>query len=124
MVRNPPPHQPPPKKKNCDRNMQNLQIYFTSLFLMCMAQNVHNCMRMLIYNTPFIHVYNLYPNELTFFMSSITFSVCSTHLVAKLGMSKGRGKQWQTTPKNLPRNAACQSHTGRLTGLWFLPKQA
>jgi hypothetical protein len=25
------------------------------------------------------------------------------HLVAKVGMSKGRGKQWQTTPKNLPR---------------------
>jgi hypothetical protein len=44
------------------------------------------------------------------------------HLAAKVGMSKGRGKQWQTTPKNLPRNAACQSHTGRLTGLWFLLK--
>ena len=25
------------------------------------------------------------------------------HLAAKVGMSKGRGKQWQTTPKNLPR---------------------
>jgi hypothetical protein len=25
------------------------------------------------------------------------------HLVAKVGMSKGREKQWQTTPKNLPR---------------------
>jgi hypothetical protein len=25
------------------------------------------------------------------------------HLTAKVGMSKGRGKQWQTTPKNLPR---------------------
>jgi hypothetical protein len=25
------------------------------------------------------------------------------HLVAKVGTSKGRGKQWQTTPKNLPR---------------------
>ena len=25
------------------------------------------------------------------------------HLAAKVGMSKGGGKQWQTTPKNLPR---------------------
>jgi hypothetical protein len=25
------------------------------------------------------------------------------HLAAKVGKSKGRGKQWQTTPKNLPR---------------------
>jgi hypothetical protein len=24
------------------------------------------------------------------------------HLAAKVGMSKDRGKQWQTTPKNLP----------------------
>ena len=31
------------------------------------------------------------------------------------------GKQWQTTPKNLPKGAAYQSHTGCLTGLWFLP---
>jgi hypothetical protein len=38
------------------------------------------------------------------------------HLVVKVGMSKGRGKQWQTAPKNLRRNAACQSHTGRLMG--------
>ena len=36
-------------------------------------------------------------------------------------MSKGGGKQWQPTPKKLPR---MQSHTGRLTGLWFLPKPA
>jgi hypothetical protein len=25
------------------------------------------------------------------------------HLAVKMGTSKGRGKQWQTTPKNLPR---------------------
>jgi len=25
------------------------------------------------------------------------------HLAAKVGTSKGKGKQWQTTPKNLPR---------------------
>ena len=27
----------------------------------------------------------------------------SRHLAAKVGTSKGGGKQWQTTPKNLPR---------------------
>jgi hypothetical protein len=25
------------------------------------------------------------------------------HLAAKVGTSKGRGKEWQSTPKNLPR---------------------
>jgi hypothetical protein len=44
------------------------------------------------------------------------------HLAAKVGTSKGKGKQWQTTPKNVPRNAACQSQTDRLTGLWFHAK--
>jgi hypothetical protein len=34
------------------------------------------------------------------------------------------GKQWQTTPKKLAKDAAYQSHTGRLTGLWFLSKLA
>ena len=43
-------------------------------------------------------------------------------MAAKVGTSKRGGKQWQTTRKNLPRNVAYQSHTGRLTGLWFLPK--
>ena len=43
------------------------------------------------------------------------------HLAAKVGTSKGGGKQWQTTPKNLPQDAVCQSHTGHMTGLWFLP---
>jgi hypothetical protein len=33
------------------------------------------------------------------------------------------GKQWQIAPKNLPRMQHT-SHTGRLTGLWFLPKLA
>jgi hypothetical protein len=27
-------------------------------------------------------------------------------------------------PLELAQDAACQSHTGRLTGLWFLPKLA
>ena len=41
-----------------------------------------------------------------------------------MGTSKGGGKQWQPTPKKLPRMQGGQSHTGRLTGLWFLPKLA
>jgi len=50
------------EKLTYDRNMPNMQIYFTSLFLMCMAPTVHSFMRMLIYNTSGIHVYILYPN--------------------------------------------------------------
>jgi len=38
-------------------------------------------------------------------------------------MSKGGGKQWQTTPKNLPRMQCAKSHIGSITGLWFLPDQ-
>ena len=45
------------------------------------------------------------------------------HLVAKVGTSKGAGKQWQTTPKVLAQDAVCQSHTCHMTGLWFLPTQ-
>jgi len=44
------------------------------------------------------------------------------HLAEKVGTSKGGGKQWQPIPKNLPR-MQCQSHTGRLTGFWFLLNQ-
>jgi len=45
--------------------------------------------------------------------------------VAKVGTSKGGGKQWQTTPKYvLAQDAVCQSHTGHMTGLWFLPSPA
>jgi len=43
------------------------------------------------------------------------------HLAAKVGTSKHGGKQWQTTPKNLPRMQCARSHTGHMTGLWFLP---
>jgi len=46
------------------------------------------------------------------------------HLVAKVGTSKRGGKQWQTTPKNLPRMQRNQSHTIRLTELWSLPRPA
>ena len=31
------------------------------------------------------------------------------HLAAKVGTSKGGGKQWQTTPKNLPRMQCARS---------------
>jgi len=43
------------------------------------------------------------------------------HVAAKVGTSKGGGKQWQTTPKNLPRMRCAKSHIGSITGLWFLP---
>jgi len=38
-----------------------------------------------------------------------------------VGTSKGGGKQWQTTPQELAQDAMCQSHTGHMTRLWFLP---
>jgi len=43
------------------------------------------------------------------------------HVVAKVGTSKGGGKQWQTTPKNLPKMQCANSHIGSVTRLWFLP---
>jgi len=43
------------------------------------------------------------------------------HVVAKVGTSKGGGKQWQTTPKNLPRMQCAKSHIDSIIGLWFLP---
>jgi len=46
------------------------------------------------------------------------------HLAAKVGTSKGGGKQWQNYPQELAQDAVCQSHTGHMTGLWFLPSPA
>jgi hypothetical protein len=43
------------------------------------------------------------------------------YLVAKVGTSKGGGKQWQTTSQELAQDVVFQSHTGQMTGLWFLP---
>ena len=43
------------------------------------------------------------------------------HVAVKVGTSKGGGKQWQTTPKNLPRMQCAKSHIGSTTGLWLLP---
>ena len=36
-------------------------------------------------------------------LGSLTLLRTYRHLAAKVGTSKGGGKQWQTTPKNLPR---------------------
>jgi len=33
------------------------------------------------------------------------------------------GKAMATYPQELAQDAACQSHTSRLTGLWFLPNR-
>jgi len=43
------------------------------------------------------------------------------HVATKVGTSKGGGKQWQTTPNNLPRMQCAKSHIGSITGLWLLP---
>ena len=43
------------------------------------------------------------------------------HLAAKVGTSKGGGKQWQNYPQELAQDAVCRSHTDHRTGLWFLP---
>ena len=42
------------------------------------------------------------------------------HLAAKVGTSKG-GETMANYPQELAQNAVCQSHTGHMTGLWFLP---
>ena len=42
------------------------------------------------------------------------------HLAAKVGTSKA----WESNgklPQELAQDAVCQSHTGHMTGLWFLP---
>jgi len=42
----------------------------------------------------------------------------------KSGNVQTRGKAMANYPYKLAQDAAYQSHTGRLTGLWFLPKLA
>ena len=54
-------------------------------------------------------------------LGSIASLRTERHVAAKVGTSKGGGKQWQTTPKNLPRMQRAKSHIGSITGLWFLP---
>ena len=48
-------------------------------------------------------------------LGSLTSLRTYRHLVAKVGTSKGGGKQWQTTPKNLPR-----MHCARATPVTWL----
>ena len=43
------------------------------------------------------------------------------HLAAKVGTSKGGGKTMANYPEELAQDTVCQSHTGHMTGLWFLP---
>jgi len=57
-------------------------------------------------------------------LGSLAFWRTWGHLVAKVGTSKRGGKQWQSTPKNLPQIAEYQSRTSRLTEIWSLPKPA
>jgi len=44
--------------------------------------------------------------------------------VAKVRTSKGGGKAMANYPQELGQDAVCQSHTGHMTGLWFLPSPA
>jgi len=41
-----------------------------------------------------------------------------------VGTSKGGGKAMANYPQELAQDAVYQSHTGRMTGLWFLPSTA
>ena len=43
------------------------------------------------------------------------------HLAGKVGTSKGVGKAMANYTQELAQDAVCQSHTGHMTGLWFLP---
>jgi len=40
-----------------------------------------------------------------------------------VGSSKGGGKAMANYTQELAQDAVCQSHTGHMTGLWFLPTQ-
>ena len=54
-------------------------------------------------------------------LGSLTSLRTQRRVAVKVGTSKGGGKQWQTTPKNLPRMQCAKSHISSITGLWFLP---
>jgi len=41
-----------------------------------------------------------------------------------VGTFKGGGESNDKLPKELAQDAVCQSHTGHMTGLWFLPSPA
>jgi hypothetical protein len=46
---------------------------------------------------------NFTPYQWDMLLGALALLGTLRHLAAKVGMSKGRGKQWQTTPKNLPK---------------------
>jgi len=39
------------------------------------------------------------------------------------GQNGTRGKAMADYPQDLAQDAVCQSHTGHMTGLWFLPNR-
>ena len=41
-----------------------------------------------------------------------------------MGTSKRLGKAMANYPQELAQDAVCQSHTGHMTGLWFLPTRS
>jgi len=41
-----------------------------------------------------------------------------------VGTSEGGGKTMANYPQELAQDAVCQSHTGHMTRLWFLPSPA
>ena len=43
------------------------------------------------------------------------------HLAAKVGTSKGGWKAFANYLQELAQDVVSQSHTGHMTGLWFLP---
>ena len=56
------------------------------------------------------------------------FATRISHVVADVqapggesGNIERRGKAIANYPKELAQDAVCQSHTGHMTGLWFLP---
>jgi hypothetical protein len=53
-------------------------------------------------------------------LGALAFLGTWSSLAAKVGTSKGRGKQRQTTPKNLPRIQLARA----IPVAWFLPKPA
>ena len=56
-------------------------------------------------------------------LGSLTSLRTYRHLAAKVGSSKGGGKAMANYTQELAQDAVCQSHTGHMTGLWFLPTQ-
>ena len=54
-------------------------------------------------------------------LGSLTSLRAYRHLAAKVGTSKGGGKAMANYPQELAQDTECQSHTGHMIELWFLP---